>query len=86
MRTKVRTSHIFAWILEAGLVLCSSRQAVAQQAVPRQRNGAGVASAAQSPAVLFGEGQAALKEGNLEAAEVAFRRVLAVDPASGGAY
>lgn len=39
-----------------------------------------------NPAAWFAEGQAALQEGDLNAAEAAFRRVLGVDPASGAAY
>lgn len=39
-----------------------------------------------NPAAWFAEGQAALQKGDLDAAEVAFRRVLSVDPASGAAY
>jgi len=39
-----------------------------------------------NPEKWFAEGQAALRDGNLDVAEAAFRRVLAVDPGSGAAY
>ena len=39
-----------------------------------------------NPEKWFAQGQAALKDGNLDAAEAAFRRVLAADPGSGAAY
>lgn len=44
------------------------------------------AAARPNPAAWFAEGEAALQKGDLNAAEAAFRRVLAVDPASGAAY
>src|SRR5258708_20662130 len=38
------------------------------------------------PKTWFAKGQAALQAGELDAAEAAFRRVLAADPGAGGAY
>ena len=38
------------------------------------------------PRACFAQGQAALQQGDLSTAEAAFRRVLTVDPQSGGAY
>ncbi len=38
------------------------------------------------PAALFARGEAALRANDLDAAEAAFRRVLAIDPKAGGAY
>jgi Flp pilus assembly protein TadD len=86
MRTKLLISRVQAWILGACVVLCFGRQAWAQQAVPRQGGGTGEGTATQNPAALFAQGQEALKSGNLEAAEAAFRGVLALDPRSGAAY
>ena len=43
-------------------------------------------AARSNPAAWFAEGQTALQKGDLDTAEAAFRRVLAVDPASGAAY
>jgi tetratricopeptide (TPR) repeat protein len=41
---------------------------------------------AEDPKTLFVQGEAALRNGELDAAETAFRRVLKVDPRAGGAY
>src|SRR5260370_34600425 len=46
----------------------------------------GAQSAESSPQSLFQQGQAALQQGHLEQAEQAFRKVVAVDPQSAGAY
>jgi tetratricopeptide (TPR) repeat protein len=43
-------------------------------------------SARLDPQTLFAQGQAALQSGDLDAANTAFRNVLAVDPRSGAAY
>src|SRR3974390_2841428 len=48
--------------------------------------GAGSKPAAVNPQKSFEAGEAALREGKLDDAERAFRQVLAVDPASAGAY
>jgi tetratricopeptide (TPR) repeat protein len=40
----------------------------------------------EDPKALFMQGEAALRNGELDAAETAFRRVLKVDPRAGGAY
>jgi tetratricopeptide (TPR) repeat protein len=43
-------------------------------------------AAAKNPQQIFAAGEAALREGKLDAAESAFRQVLAADPAAAGAY
>ena len=86
MGTKLHTSRVFAWVLALGVISCIPGLAWAHQAAPRQGSGAGEATAAQNPAALFAHGEAALKAGNLEAAQAAFRRVVALDPRSGAAY
>src|SRR5258708_33846900 len=45
-----------------------------------------VQSAKSSSQSLFQQGQAALEQGHLEQAEQAFRKVIALDPQSAGAY
>jgi len=60
-------------------VLAASRLSVG---VSSQRQ----TSAADGPQAWFQEGQAALQSGDLQAAEDAFRKVLAADPNAGAAY
>jgi len=44
------------------------------------------ANRAANPQALFAEGQRALQRGDLDTAEAAFRRVIAMDPGAGAAY
>lgn len=54
-----------------------------QQAAPTPGGGSGPAAEAQA---WFAKGQEALQRGELDAAEAAFRKVLAIDPQAGSAY
>ena len=55
---------------------------------PLQGSSQAARSGAQQPAIpeLFASGEAALRSGNLNEAETSFKRVLAQDPSSAGAY
>src|SRR5260370_4269394 len=52
----------------------------------RQSASQGGAAPPSNPATWFAKGQAALQSGDLDAAEAAFRKVVALDPRSGAAY
>src|SRR6267142_2377212 len=56
------------------------RSAASQATVARRPN------AEANPQTLFSKGQTALQSGDLDAAEAAFRQVIAIDPESGAAY
>src|SRR5260370_31806718 len=56
--------------------------------ITEQQSSPSLAAANQrmDPQTWFAKGQAALQAGDLDAAEAAFRRVLAADPRAGSAY
>jgi Flp pilus assembly protein TadD len=66
---------VFAWPLPGGNRTLPQATSASSDGTPRS-----------NPGKWFAEGQAALRDGNLDAAEEAFRRVLAADPRSGAAY
>ena len=74
---KLRVMVLAAAVVGAGAL---ARPAAGQAA----SHGAG--SGAVDVAGLFGEGEAALRAGDLDAAAAAFKKVLGVDPGAAGAY
>ena len=73
-------------VLAAALVVASAPARLATgQTTSHATGSAGVASATDV-AGLFAEGEAALRAGELDRAERAFRKVLAADPGAAGAY
>ena len=74
-----------------GTFVCDSPRAqpAFQSGQPEQRSGTTRSTASQrteDPAKLFASGEAALKSGDLDKAEQAFKQVLVVDPKSAAAY
>src|SRR5215467_9113293 len=66
---------VFAWALPA-----------ADPAFPQSVSAPTSAAPGSSPQAWFAKGQAALKDGDLDTAETAFRKVISLDPRSGAAY
>jgi tetratricopeptide (TPR) repeat protein len=91
----MRTSKVWAaaWIVAAGLFGGAAWRAGGE---PTARAGGGAAQQTAADynkgkgkpdaRAQFAEGEAALKSGDLDAAEAAFRKVVAIDPRSGAAY
>src|SRR6267378_5155602 len=91
MRTRSFDSQTLACILVISFPVAAGRQAYARPVAARggeQQSDPSSAGASQrmDPQAWFAKGQSALQAGDLDAAEVAFRRVLAADPRAGGAY
>lgn len=67
--------------------LCGSQEALAQTSDTAKTSSArGSAQANSNPKELFIAGDTALRNGDLDRAERAFRKVVAIDPQSAGAY
>jgi tetratricopeptide (TPR) repeat protein len=91
MRTRFVSLHTLATALVICLPLAGERPAFARPAAERAAEQQSsplpaVANPRADPQAWFAKGQAALQNGDLDVAEAAFRRVLAVDPRAGSAY
>lgn len=62
------------------------RGSAASPPARQARASTGIAGRGVDPQVLFAKGEAALRSGDLDAAEAAFHKVLAADPRAGAAY
>jgi tetratricopeptide (TPR) repeat protein len=82
MRARILKRFTATGVLALVVLISLGEQAGAQHSLAAAQ----AAAARPDPKAWFAEGQAALKEGNLDVAEAAFRRVVAVDPRSGAAY
>src|SRR5258707_15114250 len=79
--TLFRSSLLLAAVWPA-LATSEAKSITEQQSSPSPT----AANQRMDPKTWFAKGQAALQAGELDAAEAAFRRVLAADPGAGGAY
>ena len=91
MRARFVSRHTLPTFLVISLLLAAVWPALATskaRSITEQQSSPSPAAANQrmNPQIWFAKGQAALQAGDLDAAEVAFRRVLAADPRAGGAY
>src|SRR5882672_8338741 len=89
MRARFLNCHTLTGVL--AISLAAARPACARPTVegaaepPSAASGAG-ADQRMDPQIWFAKGQTALQSGDLDAAEAAFRQVLAADPRAGSAY
>src|SRR5260370_23145344 len=91
MRARFVGLYTLATDLVISLPLAGARPAFARHAAERAAEqqsspSPAVANQRADPQAWFAKGQAALQNGDLDAAEAAFRRVLAADPRAGSAY
>jgi len=91
MRARFVSYHSLATVLVMGLPLVGVWPAFARFAAERTAEqqsspSPAVASQRMDPQSWFAKGQTALQNGDLDAAEAAFRHVLSADLRSGGAY
>ena len=91
MRARFVSRHTLAAFLVISLLLAAAWLALATseaKSITEQQSSPSPAAANQrmDPQTWFAKGQAALQAGELDAAEAAFRRVLAADPRAGSAY
>jgi Flp pilus assembly protein TadD len=91
MHARFLNSHKLACVLAISLLLVAVGPACARLAAEggaEQKSTSSPAGANQQmdPQAWFAKGQAALQTGDLDAAEAAFRQVLAADPRAGSAY
>ena len=91
MRARFVSLHTLATALVIGFPLAGAWPAfarpVAERAAEQQSSPSpAVAGQRMDPQAWFAKGQTALQNGDLDAAEAAFRWVLAVDPRAGSAY
>ena len=90
MRTRFVSRHKPAAFLVISLLLAAGWPALASSEAKRsaeqQSSPSPAANERMDPQTWFAKGQAALQAGELDAAEAAFRRVLAADPRAGSAY
>ncbi|HKV26460.1 MAG TPA: tetratricopeptide repeat protein [Candidatus Acidoferrum sp.] len=82
IRRAVRTASLLAFLP----AIVTAGRALPADPIPSSQQSPSGSLPAADPRVSFEQGQAALRSGDLAAAEAAFRRVLAVDPQSGAAY
>jgi tetratricopeptide (TPR) repeat protein len=91
MHTRILSRHWLTLLLASSFALVVARPAFAGPAAERAAEGQSTASPAVAnprvgPQAWFAKGQTALQAGELDAAEAAFRQVLAADPRAGAAY
>src|SRR5881296_1313304 len=91
MRARFVSRHFLATALVMGLLLAAACPAfaglAAERAAEQQSSPSpAVANQRMDPQAWFAKGQTALQNGDLDAAEAAFRRVLVADPRAGSAY
>src|SRR5258705_3977785 len=91
MRARFLNSHTMACVLAIGFHLIAARLACARPAAEGAAESQSTSSLAganqrMDPQAWFAKGQTALQTGDLDAAEAAFRQVLAADPRAGSAY
>src|SRR6266403_1653864 len=91
MRARFLNSHTMACVLAIGFHLIAARLACARPAAEGAAESQSTSSLAganqrMDPQGWFAKGQTALQTGDLDAAEAAFRQVLAADPRAGSAY
>src|SRR6266403_1375849 len=91
MRARFLNSHTMACVLAIGFHLIAARLACARPAAEGAAESQSTSSLAganqrMDPQAWFAKGQTALQAGELDAAEAAFRQVLAADPRAGSAY
>ena len=91
MRARFLNSHTMACVLAIGFPLAAAKTACARPAAvgtAELQSAPSLAGANQrmDPQAWFAKGQTALQTGDLDAAEAAFRQVLAADPRAGSAY
>src|SRR6266699_3030283 len=91
MRPRFLHCHTLACVLAISIPLVATRPACARtpaEGVSERHSRPSPADAQQrmDPRTWFARGQTALQSGDLDAAEAAFRQVLAADPRAGSAY
>src|SRR3982074_3787265 len=91
MRARFFRLQIFAYLLTASFLLVAAgpsftRPTAEARAEQQSATSPAVARPRIDPQAWFAKGQAALEAGDLDAAEAAFRQVLAADPRAGSAY
>ena len=91
MRARFLNCHTLTCVLAINLPLVAARPACARPAKeagagPQSTSSPAVAQKRMDPQIWFAKGQTALQSGDLDAAEGAFRQVLAADPRAGSAY
>ena len=91
MRPRLLNCHTLACVLAISIPLVAARPACARppaEGVSERHSRPSPADAQQrmDPRTWFARGQTALQSGDLDAAEAAFRQVLAADPRAGSAY
>src|SRR6266700_3617368 len=91
MRPRLLNCHTLACVLAISIPLVAARPACARppaEGVSERHSRPSPAGAKQrmDPRTRFARGQASLQSGDLDAAEAAFRQVLAADPRAGSAY
>src|SRR6266699_4605357 len=91
MRPRFLNCHTLAYLLAISIPLVAARPACARppaEGVSERHSRPSPAGAKQrmDPRSWFARGQTALQSGDLDAAEAAFRQVLAADPRAGSAY
>src|SRR6266568_243876 len=69
-----------------GMLVCECPAAAKEPSKQESRNLQVTGAAREDPRAWFAKGQAALENGDLDAAEAAFRQVIAADPRAGAAY
>src|SRR6266702_4839365 len=69
-----------------GTLVCECPVAAKELSKQESRNSQATKAARVDPRAWFAKGQAALENGDLDAAEAAFRQVIAADPRAGAAY
>src|SRR5256885_916181 len=91
MRARFLNCHTLTCVLAINLPLVAARPACARPAKeagagPQSTSSPAVAQKRMDPQIWFAKGQTALQPGDLDAAEGAFRQVLAADPRAGSAF
>ncbi|PYT54644.1 MAG: hypothetical protein DMG43_05520 [Acidobacteria bacterium] len=69
-----------------GMLVCECPAAAKEPSKQESRNSQATVAAREDPRAWFAKGQAALENGDLDAAEGAFRQVIAADARAGAAY
>ena len=69
-----------------GTLVCECPAAAKELSKQESRNSQATTAATEDPRAWFAKGQAALENGDLDAAEGAFRQVIAADARAGAAY
>src|SRR5260370_10023353 len=69
-----------------GTLVCECPAAAKEMSKQDSRNSQTTGAGREDPRAWFAKGQAALESGDLDAAEAAFRQVIAADPRAGAAY